>query len=81
VLLKDLLQRRRIAKVDLLEMIFRVIGEVGEGFGIARVSEFIEVDDFAVLLLDEQANEIGADETGSSGDEYFHKTFGLIDND
>ena len=53
ILVKNLLQRRRVAEIDLFEMIFRMVGKISEGLGIAGVCEFIEVDNFGVLLLDE----------------------------
>ena len=71
VLVKDPLQCRRVAKIDLLEVIVRV---VGEGLGITRIGEFIEVDDRFAFFLNKKANEIGSDKAGTSGDENFHKS-------
>ena len=74
VLVKDPLQCRRVAKIYLLEVIVRVVGEIGEGLGITRIGEFIEVDDRFAFFLNKKANEIGSDKAGTSGDENFHKS-------
>lgn len=48
-----------------------LFGEVEEGEGVAGVGEFVEVDDArrAVLLREEPADEVDADEAGTAGDE------------
>ena len=74
VFCKDRVECSRIAEVDLLEAIVRVVGEIGEGLGITRIGEFIEVDDRFAFFLNKKANEIGSDKAGTSGDENFHKS-------
>ncbi len=59
-----------IAFDELVERIFLYILQVRQ---IARVGEFIEVDDFPVRpRMDEVMNEIRADKSRAAGDEYFH---------
>lgn len=58
-----------VAEVGLDEVVLGVAVEVAEGFEVAGVGEFVEVDDVEVFFEDEEADEVGADEAGAAGDE------------
>jgi hypothetical protein len=49
----------------------RVAFERGQVFEIARIRELVEIDDGLAGFPQPVEHEVGADETGAAGDEYF----------
>ena len=68
-----------IADVHLLETVAGVIHEAGQGIGIARVGELVEVHHRPVALDDEVTHQCRTDETGAAGDQQgLHELFSLV---
>ena len=62
-----------IANVHLLKGVTRVVGYVGQRFEIARVGQFIEVDDGILSIFDDMADDCRADKARAAGNEdFFH---------
>ena len=69
MLLEHRTQRRRVADVDLVKCVPRVLDRAGERLEIAGVRQAIDVDDAVLGLLDELANQCRSDEAGAAGNE------------
>lgn len=69
VLRKNPTQLAAIADINLLESVPIAPGNLGNRVQIARISQLVDVNDGVIRLADDVANEGGADEAGSAGDE------------
>ncbi|CWO36326.1 Uncharacterised protein [Neisseria meningitidis] len=58
-----------VANVHLLESIAGIIGNVGQRFEIARVGQFVEVDDGILGVLNDMADNGRADKARAAGNE------------
>ena len=67
-----LLDGLAVSDVDLLELVARMIGNVGERGEVSSVRQRIHVEDL-VALSQGQANEVAADEAGTASDEEFQR--------
>jgi len=56
-----------VANVALHENVAHITLQAGQGFGVACVGEFVEVDDMLLRTSQPVENEIGANETGAAG--------------
>ncbi len=71
VLLEQTLHFSGIADINLFEVITGAGGYRLEGFQIARIGQFVEIDDSDFRLIDELAHHFRADKTGAAGNNYF----------
>jgi hypothetical protein len=67
------LQGGRVANVGAHPLVARMVGQVVERAEASGIGEYIEIEDGVALVAHEEADEIGSDEAGTAGDEYFHK--------
>src|SRR5690606_40163619 len=70
---KNPVQRSAITNVCLLEGVAWAICYLGKGFQIARVSEFVEINDAVLGGLNKVANKRRTNKTGSAGNQNFHR--------
>ncbi len=70
-----------VADVALNEAVAGVVLDVAQVVEVAGVGELVEVDDIVVVMAQEPAHEVGADEAGAAGDEDgFHlRREGIVD--
>ena len=58
--------------VGLDEFVTTVVGDAGQGLQIAGIGQFVEVKYLVVSVANQMANQCGANETGTTGDENTH---------
>jgi bifunctional N-acetylglucosamine-1-phosphate-uridyltransferase/glucosamine-1-phosphate-acetyltransferase GlmU-like protein len=58
-----------VANIHLLETITRILGDLQQRLQIARIGQLVEIDDLVSGIVQKVANDGGADESGSTGDE------------
>ena len=75
VLLQHLEHIALVAQIDFLKAILRVLVHAGEVLEMTGIGEAIEVHEAIDLgLIDEPADDIGADETSATGYEQAHES-------
>jgi hypothetical protein len=72
VLGQQALDQRTVADVAVHEMVPCIPLQAGEVFAVARVGEFVQIDDGFVVPTQPVEHEIAADEAGAAGDEDGH---------
>jgi hypothetical protein len=63
------IQGRPIADVGAAEDVARMVDQVGQRFQVAGVGQFVDIHHLPVRLVEQQAHQCRADETGAAGDE------------
>ena len=64
-----------VADVALEKRVARVVLEIGQVGGIPRVGQLVEIDDAVVRVRRQDvADEVGADEAASAGDQQLHRS-------
>ncbi len=70
---KHPIQLGAIADIDLLKRMTLACRYIGQGFQIASIGEFIEVDNGILGITDDMAHDSRADKTSATGSENFHR--------
>jgi hypothetical protein len=78
ILLDDFAQEWKIANISLDKSIaggiLKIGFEIEEVLGVAGVSKFVKIDHFDMWVgFEHVANEVGANKTGASADQEFHR--------
>ena len=69
VAVKEVVNGQGVADVDALKAVVRGLGHVGQVFEVAGVGQGVDVDNRVLrVALNEAANDVRADESGSAGD-------------
>ena len=80
VLCKHTVKFGAIANVHLLKGVARAVGYIGQRFEIARIGQFVKVDDGILGILDDMADDCRTDKARAAGNEDFHISIISLNN-